>query len=187
MLPSLMAYAGFMGVTAIERLVEVRVSLRNAAWSKARGGVEHGRGHYPAMVLLHTGFLFACPIEVWLFDRPFLPAIGIPLVALALALQGLRWWCIQTLGPRWNTRVIIVPGLPRVTGGPYQWIPHPNYVAVVLEGLVLPMIHTAWFTALVFTVLNAWLLRVRIRCENAALTDMESAPAPPARTTGELG
>ena len=170
---SLMAYAAFMGLTALERLVEVRVSLRNAAWSFARGGKEHGRGHYPFMVVLHTGFLFACVAEVWLFDRPFLPTIGIPLLVAALALQGLRWWCITTLGPRWNTRVIIVPGLPRITGGPYRWLSHPNYVVVVAEGLVLPLIHSAWLTALCFTVLNALLLYVRIGVENAALAEME--------------
>lgn len=177
MSPSLLFYGALMAATAIERLVEVRVSLRNAAWSKARGGVEHGRGHYPAMVVLHTAFLFAAPLEAWLLDRPFLPAVGIPLIVAAVALQGLRWWCITTLGPRWNTRVIIVPGLPRVTGGPYRFLSHPNYVAVVLEGLVLPLIHSAWITAVAFTVLNAWLLTVRIRCENDALAAMEAAGA----------
>lgn len=182
MSPSLLCYVALMAATAVERLVEVRVSLRNGAWSRARGGVEHGRGHYPAMVVLHTAFLIAAPLEAWLLDRPFYPAIGLPLVAAAVALQGLRWWCITTLGPRWNTRVIIVPGLPRVTGGPYRFFSHPNYVAVVLEGLVLPLIHSAWLTALAFTVLNAWLLTVRIRCEDAALAAMESEPggAPPA-------
>lgn len=173
-----MAYAVLMGATALERLVEVRVSLRNAAWSFARGGVEHGRGHYPFMVALHTGFLFACVAEVWLLDRPFLPALGLPLLAAAVALQGLRWWCITTLGPRWNTRVIIVPGLPRVTGGPYRYLSHPNYVVVVAEGLVLPLIHSAWITALAFTALNAALLFVRIGVENDALANMERADPP---------
>lgn len=173
MAPSLLAYAALMGLTAAERLVEVRVSLRNAAWSFARGGREHGRGHYPFMVALHTGFLFACIAEAWLLERPFVPAIGIPLVLAALALQGLRWWCITTLGPRWNTRVIIVPGLPRVTGGPYRWLHHPNYVVVVAEGVILPLIHSAWLTAAAFTVLNALLLYVRIGVENAALAAME--------------
>jgi methyltransferase len=171
--PSLLAYAAFMGLTALERLVEVRVSLRNAAWSFAKGGKEYGRGHYPFMVVLHTGFLFACVAEVWFFDRPFIPALGLPLIVAAVALQGLRWWCINTLGPRWNTRVIIVPGLPRVTGGPYKWLSHPNYVVVVTEGLVLPLIHSAWLTALAFTALNAALLYVRIGVENAALAEME--------------
>ena len=169
---SALLYVIFMGATALERLVEVVVSKRNAAWSFARGGTEHGKGHFPAMVLLHTAFLIACPAEVWLLDRPFIPWLGFPLLILAVAAQGLRWWCITTLGPRWNTRVIIVPDLPRVTGGPYRFIRHPNYVAVVAEGIILPLIHTAWITALAFTILNAWLLTVRIRCEDEALASL---------------
>jgi methyltransferase len=91
------------------------------------------------------------------------------MLALLAGSQALRWWCIRTLGPQWNTRVIVVPGLPLVSGGPYRWLRHPNYVAVVTEGLALPLVHTAWLTALVFTVLNAGLLTRRIRCENQAL------------------
>lgn len=168
-------YVALLVLTGLERLVEVRVSNRNAAWSFARGGVEHGRGHYPFMVLLHTGFLVGCGLEVLLLDRPFVAALGWPMLALAAACQGLRWWCITTLGPRWNTRVIIVPGLPRVTGGPYRWLNHPNYVAVVLEGIALPLIHSAWLSATIFSACNMLLLAVRIRCENAALRTL---PAP---------
>ncbi len=90
--------------------------------------------------------------------------------AVVLATQGLRWWCISVLGHQWNTRVIVVPGLGLVTGGPYRCLPHPNYVAVVAEGIALPLVHTAWITALVFTVLNIPLLAVRIRSEEAALS-----------------
>lgn len=175
---TLWAYSALIGLTGLERLVEVAVSLRNAAWSMAQGGVEHGRGHYPFMVVLHTGFLAACVAEVWLLDRPFLPWLGVPMLVLALFCQGLRWWCITSLGRRWNTRVIIVPGLPPVTGGPYRWIRHPNYVAVVLEGLALPLIHSAWITALAFTILNAALLIVRIRCENTALASLPPPVVP---------
>jgi methyltransferase len=172
------AYLALIAATGLERLVEVRVSLRNAAWSFARGGYEVGQSHYPFMVVLHTGFLIGCAAEVWLLGRPFLPWLGWPMLAVALACQGLRWWCITTLGPRWNTRVILVPGLPRVTGGPYRYLNHPNYVAVVTEGVALPLIHSAWITALVFTVLNALLLRVRIRCEDEALARLPAGDAP---------
>lgn len=153
-----------------ERLAELVVSNRNRAWSLARGGVESGLGHYPAMVMLHTGLLAGALLEVWLADRPFLPALGWPMLALVLASQALRWWCIATLGPRWNTRIVVVPGLALVATGPYRWLRHPNYVAVVIEGVALPLVHTAWVTALTFTVLNALLLRVRIGAENAALS-----------------
>ena len=116
------------------------------------------------MVVLHTGFLIACPLEVSL-ERPFQP-VPAGLLVLALGAQGLRWWCIQTLVEQWNTRVIVVPGQQRIQAGPYQWINHPNYVAVVIcEGFALPLLHGAWLTALVFSTLNAWLLRVRLRWE----------------------
>ncbi|MCR6030930.1 hypothetical protein GGQ22_05680 [Nocardioides sp. zg-579] len=162
----------------LERVAELVVSNRNAAWSLARGGVESGRGHYPFMVVLHTGLLVGALVEVWV-RRPDPPsALVWSMLVLCLASQGLRWWCIRTLGQQWNTRVIVVPGAPRVTGGPYRWIPHPNYVAVVVEGVALPLVGGAWITALVFTVLNAGLLATRIRAEDAALARLTGgAPA----------
>lgn len=175
MTASLVLYGAVLLATAAERVVELRVSNRNAAWSLRNGGVEHGRGHYPAMVLLHSGFLVACFAEAWLLDRPFWPALGLPLLLGAGLLQALRWWCIKTLGDRWNTRVIVVPGLPRIDFGPYRLLRHPNYLVVVLEGLVLPLIHNSWLTAGAFTVLNAVLLRTRIQAENRALDAMEQA------------
>ncbi|MGA5795595.1 isoprenylcysteine carboxyl methyltransferase family protein [Streptomyces cellulosae] len=155
---------------AVERLAELVVARRNAAWTLERNGVEHGRGHYPVMVVLHTGLLAGCLLEPLLADRPFLPALGWPALALTLLAQALRWWCITTLGPYWNTRVIVVPGARLVGAGPYRFLRHPNYVAVVVEGAALPLVHSAWITATVFTLADAVLLTVRIRCENAALT-----------------
>ena len=162
----------------LERVAELVVSRRNAAWSFARGGVETGQGHFPAMVVLHTALLAGAVVEVWTAERPFLAWLGWPALVVALASQGLRWWCITTLGHRWNTRVIVVPGLPLVTGGPYRWFAHPNYVAVVAEGVALPLVHTAWVTAVVFTLANAALLTVRLRVENRALR--EASPGSPA-------
>lgn len=162
-------YLVLLGLVALERLAELVVSTRNARRAKAMGGVETGQGHYPAMVALHTGLLVGCAVEVVALDRPFLPWLGWPMLALVVASQALRWWCIRTLGVRWNTRVIVVPGLPLVTGGPYRWLRHPNYVAVVVEGIALPLVHTAWVTAVLFTALNIPLLAVRLRCEEAAL------------------
>lgn len=162
-------YSALVLLVAVERLAELRVSKRNAAWSLRRGGVEYGRSHYPLMVALHAALLGACVVETWWGGRPFVPALGWPMLVLVLAAQALRWWCIATLGPSWNTRVIVVPGRSLVVRGPYRLLRHPNYVAVVVEGLALPLVHSAWLTALCFTVLNAPLLAVRIRCENAAL------------------
>ena len=173
-------YAVLVGLVAVERLAELVVSRRNVAWSLARGGSEHGRDHYPAMVTLHTALLAGALVEVAVASRPFVPALGWPMLALLLAAQGLRWWCIGTLGPRWNTRIVVVPGLPLVHRGPYRVLAHPNYLAVVVEGAALPLVHTAWVTALVFTVLNVPLLAVRIRAEEAAMAAAVRSPAAPA-------
>ena len=162
--------------TGAERIAEVVISNRHARWAFARGGREYGQRHYPFMVMLHTGMLLACLAEAVLADRPFLPGLGWPMLALALACQGLRYWCIGTLGRQWNARVIVVPGLARVTRGPYRFLAHPNYVVVVTEGIALPLVHTAWLTALVFTGLNAILLAgFRIPTEERALTMLDAA------------
>lgn len=166
------AYLTLIAVIAVERVAELVVSQRNLAWTTARGGIEHGLGHYPVMVVLHVGLLVGCVLEPLLLNRPFLPALGWPMLVAVLAAQGLRWWCITTLGRKWNTRVVVVPGAERVTGGPYRWVAHPNYVAVVVEGIALPLVHSAWLTAIGFTVGNAVLLRTRIRVENSALASL---------------
>ena len=166
----MLAYTALIIAVALERTAELVVSQRNLAFSRKRGGVEYGAGHYPVMVVLHTALLVACLLEA--AHREFLPALGWPMFGIVLAAQGLRWWCISTLGHQWNTRVVVVPGAARVTGGPYRYVPHPNYVAVVAEGIALPLVHSAWITAVVFTALNAILLRTRITCENRALESL---------------
>ena len=163
------AYVALVLAVGVERVVELVVAKRNLAWALARGGEEHGFAHYPVMVVLHTGLLVGCLVEVLVAGRPFEAVLGWPMFVLVLAAQALRWWCIRTLGPQWNTRIIVVPGLALVGWGPYRFFRHPNYVAVVVEGVALPLVHSAWVTALVFTVLNAVLLTVRIRVEDRAL------------------
>lgn len=166
----MLAYTLLIAAVAVERVAELVVSQRNLKWSRARGGVEFGAGHYPVMVLLHTALLAGCLLEA--AHREFIPALGWPMLAVVIAAQLLRWWCIGTLGQQWNTRVVVMPGAGRVTAGPYRFIPHPNYVAVVIEGIALPLVHSAWITAVVFTVLNAGLLRARISVENTALASL---------------
>ncbi|MBI3225803.1 MAG: hypothetical protein HYZ39_12180 [Mycolicibacterium cosmeticum] len=161
---------GFLALillVAVERVAELVVSNRNLTWSKANGGKEFGAGHYPVMVALHTGLLAGAVAEARFRRRWIWPAFWV-----VAAAQVLRWWCITTLGRQWNTRVVVVPGAARVAGGPYRFIPHPNYVAVVLEGAALPLVGGAWMTALVFSVANAALLRTRIRVENTALQSL---------------
>lgn len=162
-------YLGFLALLGAERVVELAISQRNAAWALARGGVEVGQRHFGAMKLLHSLFFVAIVAEVLLLRRPFSATLALPLFALALAAQGLRYWAIASLGRHWNVRVIVVPGAPAVRRGPFRYLRHPNYLAVVIEGLTVPLIHGAWITALAFSALNAWLLTVRIRCEERAL------------------
>jgi methyltransferase len=166
-----------IAAVAVERLAELVVSKRNAAWAMRQGGVETGRRHYAVMVVLHTGLLVGAVVEVWVTGRPFVAWLGWPMLVLALGSQVLRWWCIRTLGAAWSTRVVVVPGTRLVRAGPYRWLRHPNSVAVVVEGFALPLVHTAWVTAAVFTVADAVLLRVRIRCEDAALRELAAPEA----------
>ncbi|MBI3504278.1 MAG: hypothetical protein HY059_05510 [Proteobacteria bacterium] len=158
-----------VGAVALERVAELRLARRNAAWAMARGAVETGVRDYRVMQAFHLIFLLACVAEPFLFARPFVPAVAIAcLTVLALA-QALRWWAIATLGPRWNTRIIVLPDAAPVTTGPYRWLRHPNYVAVSAEMIALPALHGAWITALLASAGNAIILRTRIAAEERAL------------------
>jgi methyltransferase len=121
------------------------------------------------MVALHSALFAAAPAEVFLADRPFLPRLGMPVLALLAGAFALRYWAIAALGDRWCTRVIVPPGEPLVAAGPYRFLRHPNYLAVAVEVPALALVHTAWLTAIVFGALNLLLLRLRIRVEDAAL------------------
>lgn len=172
---SVAAYLALLGGVALERLAELRISRRNSAIALTEGGREYGAAAFRAMAVVHTLFLLACGAEVLFLHRAFDARVGVPALALALAAQVLRWWCIATLGPRWNVRVIVVPGLAPVTTGPYRWLRHPNYLAVIVEIAALPLVHGAWLTALAFSALNAGLLAARIRSEETALGDAYAA------------
>jgi methyltransferase len=172
---SLLAFTILVVLVALERVAEMVVSRRNAEWSFARGGVESGQRHFPVMVALHAAFLVGMLVEAW-WRRPDVPgALAWSMLAVVIACQAGRWWCIWALGRHWNTRVIVVPGTPPVRQGPYRVLSHPNYVVVVVEGIALPMVHDAWISAVVFTVLNAALLTVRLRVEKAALRTLPVA------------
>jgi methyltransferase len=162
-------YWGLLAAIAVERVAELAVSQRHAVALLRAGGVESGRGHFPVMVALHVALLAGCVAEPLALHRTFIPALGYPMLTVVVLANALRWWCVATLGPRWSARVIVIPGLPLVRSGPYRWFAHPNYVAVVVEGAALPLVGSAWITACTFTVLNAALLTVRLRCETGAL------------------
>jgi len=169
MLDSRALFTLLIAAVALERLGELAISRRHEKALRARGAVEAGAGHYPVMVAIHAALLLAAPAEVWLLDRPFLPWLGWPMLALVAATMALRYWVIATLGERWATRVLVLPGAPLVAAGPYRFLRHPNYLAVAVEVVALPLVHTAWLTALVCGAANLAILARRIRVEDAAL------------------
>jgi methyltransferase len=162
---------GYLALLLVERSAELIVSRRNARRALAAGGVEAGRAHYPALVLFHAAFLAACAAEPLLAPRAWPLAASVAALAAALLAQGLRWWAVSTLGPRWSTRIVVLPGAPPVTGGPYRLLRHPNYLAVAIELAAVPLIGGALFTAAAATIGNALLLAVRIPAEERALGD----------------
>jgi methyltransferase len=164
-------YLALLLVVAGQRLAELHHSHSNAERARAAGAVEAGAGHYPWMVVLHSTFLASCALETWLLARPFLPWLAVPAAALLLGATVLRYSAIRALGERWTTRVFLWPGRPLVETGPYRYLRHPNYVAVAIEIAALPLVHTAWVTAILFSALNAWLLAVRLDTERRVLTE----------------
>lgn len=153
-------------LVALERAAELVYARRNTKRLLAEGGIEWGAGHYPFLVALHAGWLFA----ILIFADPDRP-LDMSLLVIFLALQGARLWVIMTLGRYWTTRIITLPGVPLVRRGPYRYLRHPNYVIVVAEIAVLPLAFGAWHVALVFSALNLALLRHRIRVENQVLAE----------------
>ncbi len=169
MVTSVALYLGFLGALYLERAAELLVSRRNARLAFAARGVETGRRQFAVMVAVHALFPLGCAVEVLALHRRFPGAVGWAALGVSLGSQALRWWAVATLGRRWNTRIIVVPGAEPVTGGPYRFVRHPNYLAVMLEALAVPLIHGAWLCAVVFACANAALLSVRIPAEERAL------------------
>lgn len=163
-------FGALFALLALERGAELVLSRRHLRRALARGGrLVPEPVVWPAMIALHTAFLVLPTVEVLACDRPFLPVLAFPALIVAAAAMVLRYWAIATLGTRWSTRVVAVPGEPAVASGPYRFLRHPNYLAVVLELAFLPLVHTAWLSALGFTVANAALLAARLRREEALL------------------
>jgi methyltransferase len=168
------AFFCLVGAVAIARLAELRLAAANRRRALERGGVESGQGHYPWMVLLHALFLVAAPLEVVWLERPWRLGLGVAMLAVLAGAMALRYAAIRALGRRWTTRIVVVPGERPVASGPYRYLRHPNYLAVCLEFLALPLVHGAWWTALAFSAANAELLRRRIRAEERALGALDA-------------
>jgi methyltransferase len=163
------AFLGLLAALAAERLFELWLSRRNAQAAFRAGAIEVGRGHYWVMAIFHTAFFASCIFELLWFHPEAPAAIEIGALGLAIAAQALRYWAIAALGDRWNTRVIVRPADPPVQAGPYRWLRHPNYLAVMAELLAVPMVHGCFRTAIAFSLGNAALLAVRIPAEERAL------------------
>ena len=155
--------AVILGLVTLQRIGELVLSRYNTGRLKGRGAIEIGANHYPLVVSVHAAWLIA----LWIWGRDQ----DVNLVALSpfLALQGFRLWILATLGPRWTTRVIVLPGEPLITSGPYKYFSHPNYAVVVAEIALLPLALHLPLLALIFTGLNAAVLVIRIRIEGRAL------------------
>ena len=167
-------YLVLLAAVALERLAELVLSRRHERVLRRRGAVEAGAAHYPAMVAVHVAMLGGAALEAVLCRRPFIPVLGWSMLAVVAATMALRYWVVATLGERWTTRVLVLPGEPLVAGGPFRFLRHPNYLAVAVEVVALPLVHTAWVTALIFGVANLAVLGVRIRVEDRALRSAAS-------------
>ncbi|MBV9453052.1 MAG: isoprenylcysteine carboxyl methyltransferase family protein [Rubrobacter sp.] len=165
---------------AAQRLLELGLARHNERKARVKGAVERGREHYPFIVALHSLWLVSTLVEGMLRGPEF-PTLWPVSLALFILVQLLRYWAIFSLGESWNTKILVVPSAKLVRRGPYRYLSHPNYVVVVVEILTLPLIFGAWVTALVFTVLNAILLYIRIREENRALTELSGPGQTPTR------
>ena len=163
-----MVFSIVISIVILQRLIELIIAKRNEKWMRRQGAFEAGASHYPVMVSMHIGFFISLLAEVFLFGRSLSPAWILFLVVFLMT-QVARIWCLTSLGKFWNTKIIILPGADVVQKGPYKWIRHPNYVIVTTELLVLPLMFGAYITALIFTLLNAWMLSVRIPAEEKAL------------------
>lgn len=166
---SQLAFLVLVALVALQRIAELVISRRHERVLRSRGAIEHGQGHYRWMVALHTAFLVACPLEVLILDRPFHAGTASVMVLVLSLAQIVRYWSISTLGVRWTVRVFELPGAQLIARGPYRWLRHPNYLAVVLEFVALPLAHGAWLCAVVFSLLDFVMLAVRIAAENRAL------------------
>lgn len=158
------------GFVIVQRIIELFIAKQNEVWIKSQGGYEVGKSHYPFMIALHIGFFCSLLLEFILLDRGF-SQFFIPLLIIFALTQLMRIWILSSLGRFWNTKIMILPGASVVKKGPFQFMRHPNYTIVALELVVLPLMFNAFITVIVFSLLNLWMLSVRIPVEEAALSE----------------
>jgi methyltransferase len=163
------AYLALLALVGLGRLVELRISSRNQRQLEKQGARKVPEAHFRWMVFVHAGVLAGAAAEVMLLHRPLIPLLAVVMAALFALANALRFWVIRTLAGHWNVEVMASSRVGVVTSGPYRWVRHPNYVAVVIELCALPMMHTAWITALAGTLANLEILRRRLRVEEGVL------------------
>lgn len=153
-----------------QRLIELHLARLNETTLLARGAYEVGSNHYPFMLAMHSGFFISLLLESY-FGQLTSSSFIVPLFLIFIAIQIIRIWCLRSLGPFWNTKIIILPGATIVKKGPYRYMKHPNYLVVTLEIILLPLMFQAYITAAIFTLLNMAMLSVRIPMEEKALRE----------------
>lgn len=164
-------FTAFVLLLALQRLYELYLSRKHEAIIRSRGGREHAAWQVKAMKALHTAWFISMLVEVWALQRPFIPGLSLLALLTLLAGQSLRYAAILSLRWRWTVRLMTIPGLPPVQQGIYRYLRHPNYVGVVLEIVAVPLLHSAYVTAIVFSLANILLLTARIRVEDRVLLE----------------
>ena len=167
--PTVSAYLVMVAAVALLRFAELAISARHRRTLAAAGAAAIHEPHFKWMALLHTAILAGAAVEVMALHRPFIPALALPALLLLVAATWTRWWVIQTLGHHWNVGVMDSTRQGVVDSGPYRWVRHPNYTAVFVELLALPLVHTAWITALAGSIAHVFVLRARVATEDRVL------------------
>jgi methyltransferase len=167
--PSVLLFLLLLLVVAALRIVELRISKRHQRDMRAQGAVKAKDPIFPVMAMFHTLLLIGAAAEVVFFHRPFLPVLAIPMIVLFIFANIVRWWVIRTLGQHWNVEVMDSTRLGVITTGPFRYVRHPNYAAVFVEMIALPLIHTAWITALVGAAVHVAVLSARLSAEERVL------------------
>ena len=166
---SVYLYLTLLAAVGLLRLVELRISRQHQERMLSQGAVRVPEPHFKWMVVVHTGVLVGAALEVVLLRRPFLPFLGATMFVLFLASNLMRLWVVRTLGNLWSVQVMDSTRIGVVTTGPFRFVRHPNYTGVILEMISLPLIHTAWITALATSVGYAFALSLRLRAEEKVL------------------
>jgi len=159
----------FISLFILQRLSELYIARRNEKWLLEQGAIEYGRSHYPFIVALHTLFIVSMIVEYILMGYPLISWL---FLTIFIAILSFKFWALSSLGKYWNTKIYRIPGVYPVKKGPYKFLKHPNYMEVICEIAIIPLVFHLYYTAIIFTILNAAMLTVRIKTENRVWADV---------------